>query len=306
MGGDRIHQGWRQAIIGLESELPETRTDAGHLVRFDAGLDHGRYERRKPRSCRALLLEQFGMDEVEAVERMRLVLDAPVHMGAADLAGVPLDRRRGVDDLKLVAVLKHAHAVARHHRDHREGRPVGFPAFGAAAGVVVGDIALDADLDRLAVLAFADQGDTGKAARTLLDPAVDRWVDMNSHRPILLVFDVSNLEHDDRTDRLALVHQIEAPVDLLQLEDVRDHRVDLDLAVHVPVDDFRHVGAAARAAERRALPDPAGDQLERARRDLGAGRGDADNDGLAPTAMAGFQSLAHHGDVAGAVEAVVG
>jgi hypothetical protein len=28
---------------------------------------------------------------------------------------------------------------------------------------------------------------------------------------------------------------------------MRDHRVDLNLAVHVPVDDLRHVGAAARA-----------------------------------------------------------
>src|SRR6202171_4475530 len=192
MGVDRIHQGWRQAIIGLESEFLETRADPRHLVRFDAGLDHGRYERRKSRRGRALLLEQFGMDEVEAVERMRLVLDAAVHMGAARLAGVPLDGRRGIDDLKLVAVLKHADAVAGHHRDHREDRPFRFPAFGAAAGVVVGDIALDADLDRLAVLAFADQGSSGKAARTLLDPAVDRWVDMNSHRSLLLGFDVSN------------------------------------------------------------------------------------------------------------------
>src|SRR5260370_36159721 len=104
MGGDRIHQGWRQAIIGLKSELPETRADAGHLVRFDTGLDHGRYERRESRSCRALLLEQVGMDEVEAVERMRLVLDAPVHISAAYLAGVPLDCSLGVDDLKLVPV----------------------------------------------------------------------------------------------------------------------------------------------------------------------------------------------------------
>src|ERR1700694_6188592 len=148
------------------------------------------------------------MDEVEAVERMRLVLDAPVHMGAADLAGVPLDCRRGVDDLKLVAVLKHAHAVAWHHRDHREDRPFRFPAFGAAAGMVVGDIALDADLDRLAVLAFADQGSSGKAARNLLDAAVDRWMEMNSHRPILLVFGAFDLRHDDRTDGLALVHSL--------------------------------------------------------------------------------------------------
>jgi hypothetical protein len=32
--------------------------------------------------------------------------------------------------------------------------------------------------------------------------------------------------------------------------------VDLDLAVHVPVDDLRHVGPAARAAEGGAFPDP--------------------------------------------------
>src|SRR5262249_24666667 len=40
--------------------------------------------------------------------------------------------------------------------------------------------------------------------------------------------------------------------------------------------------------------------------DLRAGRRDADDDGLAPAAMAGFERLAHHRDVAGAVEGVVG
>jgi hypothetical protein len=65
--------------------------------------------------------------------------------------------------------------------------------------VVVGDIALDADLDRL-VLALADQGAAGEAAGALLYATVDRWVDMNSHGPILLVFDVFDSEHDDRTD----------------------------------------------------------------------------------------------------------
>ena len=87
---------------------------------------------------------------------------------------------------------------------------------------------------------------------------------------------------------------------------VRDHRVDLDLALHVPVDDLGHVGTPAGAAEGGALPDAAGDKLERTRRDFRAGGGDADDDGLAPTAVAGFQRLAHHGDVAGAVEGVVG
>ena len=86
-------------------------------------------------------------------------------------------------------------------------------------------------------------------------------MDVNCHWPILL-FAVSDLKYNHRTDRLALMHQIEALVDLLQLEDVGDHRIDLDLSVHVPIHYFRHVGTAARAAERRALPDPAGHELK--------------------------------------------
>src|ERR1700738_3256150 len=120
------------------------------------------------------------MDEVKPVERMRLVLDAAVHMRAATLAGVPLNRRRGIDDVKLVAIFEHRHIVARNDGDDGKGRPVGLPAFGAAAGVIVGD----ADLDRL-VLAFADKSSTGKAARTFLDSVVNRRMDVNSHWPIL-------------------------------------------------------------------------------------------------------------------------
>src|SRR5436305_10269552 len=120
------------------------------------------------------------MDEVEAVERMRLVFDAAVHMRAANLASVALDRRRGIDDLKLVAVFQHLDVVARDHRDDGEGRTLRLPALGAAAGVIMGNVAGDGDLDRL-VLALADQGAAGKAARALLHSVVNRWVDMNSH-----------------------------------------------------------------------------------------------------------------------------
>src|SRR5580698_9171438 len=242
---------------------------------------------------------------------MRLVFDATVHMRAANLAGVPLDGLRSIDDVKLVAVFQHGHVVAWNHGDHREGRAIRFPALGAAAGVVVGDVALDADLDLL-VLAFADKCTAGKGAGALLYAAIDGWVDVNGHWPILLVFDVFSLEsdldleHDDRTDRLALVHQIESLVDLLELEDMGDHRVDLDLAVHVPVDDFRHVGAAARATQRRALPDPAGHQLERSRGDFLAGFRHPDHHRHGPAAVTGFQRLPHHGGIAGAVEGVIG
>src|SRR4030081_2233051 len=129
------------------------------------------------------------------------VFNAAVHMRAAALAGVALDRRRRIDNLQLVAVFKHRDIFARHNGNHREGCPVGLPAFGAAAGVVMGDIALDADLDRL-VLAFADEGAAGKGARAFLYAVVNRWVDMNSHGPILLVFDV--LIQNTTTERIDL------------------------------------------------------------------------------------------------------
>ena len=132
-----------------------------------------------------------------------------------------------------------------------------------------------------------------------------RWAKLAVASGIVLVVGTF-LYSDDRTDRLALVHQIESLVDLLEFEDVGDHRVDLNLSVHVPVDDFRHVGAAASAAERRTLPDPAGHQLERPCRDLLAGFGDPDHHRDAPAAMACLQRLPHHRGVAGAVEGEVG
>src|SRR5258708_4591531 len=188
--GDVIHQCRRQAIIGLESEFLEARSDRWQLGRLDAGLDHRGHKRGKSRSGRAAFGEQFGMDEVETIERMALVLDAAVHMGTANLASMPLDRRRRVDHAQLIAVLKNGHVVARDDRDHRKGCSFGFPALGATAGVIVGDIALDADLDRL-VRALADEGSAGKVAGALLYSAVNRWVDMNSHGSFLLLFDAS-------------------------------------------------------------------------------------------------------------------
>ena len=42
----------------------------------------------------------------QTVERMRLVLDPTEHMRAANLAGMPLDRRRCIDHVELVAVFR--------------------------------------------------------------------------------------------------------------------------------------------------------------------------------------------------------
>src|SRR5205823_6099826 len=80
----------------------------------------------------------------------------------------------------------------------------------------------------------------------------------------------------------------------------------VDLLVHVPVDDLRYVAAAARAAEGGPAPDAAGDQLEGTGGDLLAGRGDADDDRLAPAAVAALKRLAHGVDIADCFEGEVG
>src|SRR5438445_5438395 len=112
--------------------------------------------------------------------------------------------------------------------------------------------------------------------------------------------------HHHRAYRFALVHQVEALVDVGELQLVRDQVVDVDLAIHVPVDDLRHVAPALGAAGRGAFPCTAGDELEAARLDLLARARDADDHRHAPALVAAFERLAHDIDVADAFEAVVG
>src|SRR5690349_10888778 len=105
-------------------------------------------------------------------------------------------------------------------------------------------------------------------------------------------------------NRFARVHEVERLVDVVQRHRVRDQVVDVDLALHVPVDDLRHVRAAARAAECSALPHPPGDQLERPRLDLLTRARNADDHRHAPAAVTTLQRLAHQIDAADALEAV--
>src|SRR6056297_3411669 len=111
--------------------------------------------------------------------------------------------------------------------------------------------------------------------------------------------------HHHRPDRLALVHEVEALVDAFEAQRVGDHRVDLDLSLHVPVDDPRHVRAPPRAAEGGAAPGPAGHQLEGPGGNLGSGGCDPDDDALAPALVGAFERRAHDAHVPGRVESVV-
>src|SRR5215469_6822294 len=111
---------------------------------------------------------------------------------------------------------------------------------------------------------------------------------------------------DDAANGFARMHQVKPLVDLVERELVGDQIVDVDFAFHVPVDNFRHVGAPTRTAKGGSFPDASGDELERSRRDFLARAGDADDDADPPTAMGAFERLAHDIDIADALEAVIG
>lgn len=93
------------------------------------------------------------MNEIQALEWM-LDRNATVHVDAADLAGVALDDGRFVDYRELVGVGRHTQVVDWDDGDDGEDGAGGFPALGAAAGMVVGDVGGKSYLD-LIVLAVA-------------------------------------------------------------------------------------------------------------------------------------------------------
>src|SRR3954471_6296129 len=126
-------------------------------------------------------------------------------------------------------------------------------------------------------------GGSGRDGRTLAELGLARGAD--EHRPAVITVQRKTLQGPQTdcafkrprrmssilhygSDRLALMHEIEPLVDALERQLVGDEVVDVDLTLHVPVHDLRHVGAAPRASEGRPFPNAAGDELERARGDL--------------------------------------
>src|SRR5262245_54151595 len=116
---------------------------------------------------------------------------------------------------------------------------------------------------------------------------------------------LGSIDHNT-ANRFSLVHQVKGFVDLIERNGVRDQIVDIDLSLHVPVDDLGDVRAPARPAERRAAPHASCNQLERARGDLLARSRYADDDALAPAAVTAFQGLPHGANVADTFEREVG
>ena len=87
------------------------------------------------------------MNEIEAVERMPLVLDSAIHMHTALFAGMALNGRFGIHDSQLVFICRDADVVARNNCNLREQRAVWFPAPGTTANMVMRTLSLDLYLD---------------------------------------------------------------------------------------------------------------------------------------------------------------
>src|SRR5690606_11139174 len=83
---------------------------------------------------------------------------------------------------------------------------------------------------------------------------------------------------------------------------VGDKGVEADVAAHRLLDHAGQLATAFYTTKRRAAPDAAGDQLERARADFLAGAGDADNDAFAPALVAALEGGAHHVHIADALK----
>lgn len=101
------------------------------------------------------------------------------------------------------------------------------------------------------------------------------------------------------------MHVLESLVDLTKRAAVGDELVDLDLSLHVVVNDSRKLGAALDTAKGAALPDTASDKLERTGGDLLASGSNTDDDRLTPTLVAGLEGRAHDMDVSSGIEGEV-
>src|SRR5271155_2147435 len=108
-----------------------------------------------------------------------------------------------------------------------------------------------------------------------------------------------------RPDRFALVHEVEALVNLIERQYVSNQVIYIDLTRHVPINDLWHIGSPACATKGRTLPYPAGYQLERTGLNLLAGARNPDDHRYPPATMAALECLAHDIDVADAFETVV-
>ena len=109
-------------------------------------------------------------------------------------AGMSLNSGALVNDVELVLVGSHLELVLGDNTNDGEEGALGLPALGAAAGVVVGNIARKDNLNRVA-LAVASTLAAFEIVAALGEAVVDRGVKRDGHFSCLYCF--SNLCCDD-------------------------------------------------------------------------------------------------------------
>ena len=94
------------------------------------------------------------------------------------------------------------------------------------------------------------------------------------------------------------MHQIKSLIDFIKRQRVGDHRVDIDLAIHIPIDNLWHISSATRPSKGGATPASSSYQLERTGADFLTRTGNANNDRFTPSFMRTFKRLTHNLDIA--------
>lgn len=99
-------------------------------------LDQAAHKRGELGLLPALVVRQVDVHEAQALEGM-VLLDGPVQVHPAVLAGVAQDRGVFVHDSQFVAVLGHLDLVVGDDADDREERAFGLITLGTAACMIV-------------------------------------------------------------------------------------------------------------------------------------------------------------------------
>ena len=58
----------------------------------------------------------------------------------------------------------------------------------------------------------------------------------------------------DRANAFPGMHQLKGAINITQGHGVRDQVIDIDLLIHIPVDDLRHIGATSGTAKGCTTP----------------------------------------------------
>src|SRR5437764_9436202 len=112
-------------------------------------------------------------------------------------------------------------------------------------------------------------------------------------------------ELDHAADAVLCLHQLEATVDVVELEPVREERLDVDLACKPAFDELGHLRPPLDTTERAAGDTPAGDEETWYHLQQFSLAGDAAHSRQAPRLACRLDRLAHDSHVAGRFEGVV-